>query len=196
MIFDINNKTDLVQLFILLTTQSTSKYESLLANFLEILCVLKGIKSGYIGLKSDFNLNDLYQIRDFLINVQDFVYYPNNNLIVNKKSIKDINYDPNLLSMSMYNSDSYKLGKLLGYPCPGINFKSKTVKSVSFNLIVSNTFRKLFNYTTHFNIQITGFRCDTELDEFSMYIYKEQLNNYFNDILNFGKVTLTIKQKS
>lgn len=193
MIFDINNKNDLVQLFILLTTQSNSNYRSLLANFLEILSVLKGIKSGYIGPRADFNLNDLYKIKDLLINAQAFVYYPNNNLIVHKKVIKNIDFDPNLLSTSMYSPDSYKLGKLLGYPCPGFNFKSKKVISVSFDLVVSNTFRKLFNYTERFNIQITGFRCDTELDEFSMHIYKEQLNNYFNDTLNFGQVTLTIK---
>lgn len=192
MIFDINNKDNLYELFILLTT-STTKYRGLLANFLEILCVLKGIKSGYIGSMSEFNLSNLYEIRDFLINSQSFVYYPNNNLIVNKKIIKNIDYNPNLLSTSMYSPDSYKLGTLLGYPCPGINFKSNTVKSVSFNLIVSDTFRNLFNYRERFNIQIIGFRCDTELDEFSMYIYNELLNNYFNDTLNFGKVKLTIK---
>ena len=126
MIFDINNKNDLVELFILLTTQSNSHHRSLLANFLEILSVLKGIKSGSL---SDFNLNDLYQIKDLLINAQDIIFYPNNNLIVNKKVIKNIDFDPNLLSKSMYSPDSYNLGKLLGYPCPGFNFKSK--KSIS-----------------------------------------------------------------
>lgn len=195
MIFDINNKKDLGQLFILLTTHSNSKNISLLSNFLEILCVLKGIKTGYIGPTSNFNLNDLYKIKDLLINAQDFIFYPNNNLIVNKKVIKNIDFDPDLLSKSIYSLDSYKLGKLLGYPCPGINLQSKKVKSISFDLVVSNTFRKIFNYKDRFNIQITGFRCDTNLDEFSMYIYKEQLDNYFNDILNFGQVILTIKNK-
>lgn len=102
MIFDINNKNDLVQLFILLTTQSTSQYRSLLANFLEILSVLKGIKSGYIGPRADFNLNDLYQIRDLLINAQTFVFYPNNNLIVHKKVIKNIDFDPNVNVQSRF----------------------------------------------------------------------------------------------
>jgi hypothetical protein len=196
MIFDINNKDNLHELFILLTTttQSNIKYRGLLANFLEILCVLKGIKSGYICSMSEFNLSNLYEIRDFLINSQSFVYYPNNNLIVNKKIIKNIDFDPNLLSTSMFSPDSYKLGKLLGYPCPGFNFKSNTVKSVSFNLIASDTFRNLFNYRERFYIQIIGFRCDTELDEFSMYIHKEQLDYYFNNTLNFGQVTLTIKK--
>jgi hypothetical protein len=196
MIFDINNKDDIVQLFNLLSVKLNSRHITLLANFLEMLCVLKGLKSGYIGSKSEFDLNNLYKIKDLLINTQDFVFYPNNNLIVNKKIIKNIDFDPNLLSMSMYSPDSYKLGKLLGYPCPGFNFKSNTVKSVSFNLIASDTFRKLFNYTDRFNIQIIGFRCDTELDEFSMYIYKEQLDYYFNNTLNFGRITLTIKNKS
>lgn len=72
--------------------------------------------------------------------------------------------------------------------------KVKNVSSISFDLIVSETFRKLFNYNDPFNIQITGFRCDTEFDEFSMHIYKEFLNHYFNDTLDFGQVNLTINK--
>jgi hypothetical protein len=134
--------------FILSTIQSKSKYRSLLANFLEILTVLKGIKSGYIGIKQDIDLNNLNQIQDFLINSHKFVYYPNNNLIVDKKKVKNIDYNPNLLSTSMYSPDSFKLGQLLGYPCPGFNFDNKKTR-VCFLI-----YRHLKHFVNYLIIQI------------------------------------------
>ena len=192
MIFDINNKDSLHELFVLLTFNSHSKLRSLLSNFLEILTVLKGIKSGYIGPKQDFDLGNLNNIKDLLTEngnkIKRFVYYPNVNMITDGK----LNVDPDTLTTNMYNPEgSVIMGKLLGYPCPGINHNSPST-SVSFNLNVSQTFRKLFNYTDKYTIQITGYRCEKINDslEFDLHLYKEQLNYYFDTILNFGQVYL------
>lgn len=199
MIFDINNKDSLYELFFLLTVNSHSELRSLLSNFLEILTVLKGIKTGYIGPKQDINLKSLDDIKDLIMEngnkIKKFIYYSKTNLIVNEKLINKMdNVDPNNLSTSMFDyKDSVVLGKLLGYPCPGINFKSHSDSyTISFNLNTSKMFRQLFNYTDKFTIQITGFRCDNvnENLEFNLHLYKEQLDYYFNTILNFGQVLL------
>jgi len=202
MIFDINNKEKVHELFFLLTFNSHSKLRALLSNFLEILTVLKGIKTGYIGPKQDINLKNVYDIKDLLMEngnkIKRFIYYPNTNLIVNEKLINKMeNVDPNNLSTSMFDyKDSVVLGKLLGYPCPGMNFKNGNGYSVSFNLNTSKLFRQLFNYTDKFTIQITGFHCDNinEDLEFNLHLYKEQLDYYFNTILNFGQVFLYLSK--
>jgi hypothetical protein len=185
---DITNKNDLVQLFNLLTINSNSKHRALLSNFLEILTVLRGIKPGYIGSKKDFDLLELYNL---LPNSREYVYYPRINLIVNQKNVKNLDYDPNTLSTSVFSEDSYKLGTLLGYPCPGIDTGSKSYTSVSFNLITSQMFRDLFNYNDKYTINITGYRCTTAVNYMDLYIYNELLDNYFNNVLKFGKVVLT-----
>lgn len=203
MIFNINNNNSMYELFLLTNYNGTllaSKYRSQLSNFLEILCVLKGLKPGYLGSNDNTLGYNIAQIKD-LINedgkkIQNFTYYPNTNLIVNNKILKNIDFDPNTISTSMYDKDdTIKLGKLLGYPCPGINFNSTNVKSISFNLNVSDTFRKLFNYTDKYKLQIIGFRCDYNYNDeiyLQLIMLKDQLDYYFNNILNFGKIYLEI----
>ena len=94
MIFNINNSESLHELFILLTFNSKGKLRPLLANFLEMLTVLKGIKKGYIGPIEYINLDNVNQIKDLITQdqykINNFVYYPRMNMIVESKLAKDL----------------------------------------------------------------------------------------------------------
>lgn len=190
--FDLNNINSLYELYIISTLD--------IYNFLEYISMLIGVKPGYLGYTKLDKLFDLiFFIKD--INVNDFIYIKEQELIVNKHHTLRIlhKYNKTLDDLKKFPSfyqelNSKIIGKILGYPCPGIDYRYPGI-GVSFYLKVSTLFKEIFKINDKY-IQITGSKCMELTQETKNYIekYKNNLDNYFTSI-NMGNVIIKFRQQ-
>lgn len=199
--FNINDAKNLFELY-LLVSPTTGKLKDILSNFLELLSTLKGIKSGFRGMPTDINLNNISELLKYNLlygikNDTHFIYLPKLNIIVDENIAKNTlgnNFEENIYLSSINYQESILIGELLGYPCKGVLQRPGKV-SIRYYLKTSDKFKNLFNYKEKW-INITSYICEKEIfDEKINYInnYKTKLNNYFQDILDFGEIFLFIK---
>jgi hypothetical protein len=198
--FDLNDPISLFEIYMITSSDSDRKLRYKLSNFLEIVLVLKGIKSGFTGRPEDINLQNVIDILPYIHNVSHkLTYFPKMEMIVHTKHAIRVlgdRFDSDSLMLSSLDYEQSKvIGELLGYHCLGVSFKNKQTKGISYWLKTSQLFRDTFKYK-HEWLNIIGFVCDEHLisnKQTELSAYEIQLNKYFNDTLHFGKVRLFIK---
>jgi hypothetical protein len=199
---ELNSPISLFEIYTITSPDSYRKLRYKLSNFLEMILVLKGIKSGFAGRPEDINLQNVIDILPYIHNVShELTYFPKMEMIVHTKHAIRVlgnKFDSDSLMLSSLDYKQSKvIGALLGYPCLGVSFKqtNKQRKSVSYWLETSQLFRDTFKYK-HEWLDIIGFVCDEYFisnKQRELNAYEIQLNEYFNDTLHFGKVRLFIK---
>lgn len=190
--FDLNNINSLYELYLISNLD--------IYNFLEYVSMLISVKPGYLGHTKIDKLFDLiFFIKD--INVNDFIYIKEQELIVNKKHTMYIlnKYNKTLDDLKKFTPfykeiNSKIIGKLLGYPCPGIDYRNKGI-GVRFYLKLSKLFKEIFKIDQEY-IQITGSKCMEITQKTKDYTenYKNNLDNYFIPN-NMGNVIIKFRQQ-